>query len=357
MNQRTRLDWSNNEAPPISASNLDGIVADLNACATVLNKYDSMKQITAETVANYPDSHYKINKANVSAVSSAINAKGVHCSKLFKNIPSEILAIPEEGYTPQKGYIKCDNIPNIILIETECDTYDIVDTPSEKTNVLQWHEKERMQIHPEAVSIIPSSVYSLEEPIPDTDPIEYRVTEHGYDAGYDDVSVFGSLEYQTFYSYKLVNEYSQANPRTPYHTVLTNEYKDDYLHGFKHTFAELSSHEILRDVMNGQIVATDYSVPIEAGTEMSDTEWLSCLADYTSSNGFKCKVNEGYIVRVYSHDINGTDTLIGEWLSGDYIVNDVTIHSLYWRFVRLIRMNENPRMGCYVEWAKLDGTY
>lgn len=131
---RTIIEWHNNTNPPISATNLDGIVSDLNACATVLNKYDSMKQITAETVVNYPDTHYKISKTNIDAVSSAINAKGVACSRIFNNIPQEIRAIPEEGAVIQNGYITCKfNPTKPIAIEEGNFKCSVSETWSEET--------------------------------------------------------------------------------------------------------------------------------------------------------------------------------------------------------------------------------
>lgn len=348
MNQRTKLEWSNNEAPAISASNLDGIVSDLNACATVLNKYDSMKQITAETVANYPDSHYKINKANVSAVSSAINAKGVHCSKLFKNIPSEILAIPEEGYTPQKGYIECTmkplNKPVAYIIDDYCDDAEVT-----------WI-KVRVQLA--CVNNLVLDRYTEYENIPGSTeqrPIAFHETTGGTN------TMFG-VETQVADSYIETYEYDDTwSHNTPEISSGIHDYdsgKGVWLHGFNYALEDLE-RKILNTYTNNKegTTITNYTTAVEDGTEISNSVWLSAVVNRNvgSYGGvpIEFEIKEGYVAQLIlvssGQEVPYSDLM---YSGGKFNIDDSYYYSVQHDFIHNITVEGYT--GVYIKYAKLN---
>lgn len=108
MINQIAIDWIDNSAPNINATNMNTLQTTLEAEVDLANKYNGITNVSKETIPDYPKGDYIVTQAKLRAISTALQTKGITPSGMWANVPQEIMQCGHgSSSSGQIGAVEC----------------------------------------------------------------------------------------------------------------------------------------------------------------------------------------------------------------------------------------------------------
>lgn len=108
MINQISIDWIDNSAPNINATNMNTLQTTLEAEVEKANQFSGLTNASKETIPDYPKGDYIVTQAKLRAISTALQTKGVTPSGMWANVPSEIMQCGHgSSSSGQIGAVEC----------------------------------------------------------------------------------------------------------------------------------------------------------------------------------------------------------------------------------------------------------